>query len=201
MKAPLRPVALSLAVLVGATLAPLSQEGFQGEIEQSRSAARSLSGALMGALAKAMAEGGPKSAVSVCRDAAPAIARRVSEETGLRVGRTSRRVRNPANAPDDWERGALEALEARAQKGEDVASLEVHGVVEEGGRRVFRYMKAIPTGDLCLTCHGPDVDARLLETIRKNYPGDAATGFRKGDLRGAVTIRKDLGPSGPRQPE
>ncbi len=51
----------------------------------------------------------------------------------------------------------------------------------------WRYYRPIyiimPT---CLKCHGSqaDLDALALTEIRKHYPGDKATGFRMGDLRG-----------------
>ena len=51
----------------------------------------------------------------------------------------------------------------------------------------WRYYRPIyiimPT---CLKCHGSqaDLDALALTEIRKHYPGDKATGFQMGDLRG-----------------
>jgi hypothetical protein len=55
-------------------------------------------------------------------------------------------------------------------------------------------MKALPTQELCLACHGtagridPAVRARLAEL----YPGDRATGYRPGEIRGALTLRRPL---------
>jgi hypothetical protein len=61
----------------------------------------------------------------------------------------------------------------------------------EGGP-AFRYMKAIPTGELCLTCHGGSIDPDLAARIRAGYPKDQATGFKLGELRGAFTLSKPL---------
>ena len=69
-------------------------------IEHSRQLALQLGSELKGELGKAMAAGGPVAAISVCRERAPAIAARLSRESGAAVGRTALRVRNPANAPD-----------------------------------------------------------------------------------------------------
>lgn len=52
-----------------------------------------------------------------------------------------------------------------------------------------RYMRAIPTGALRLTCHGPSVAPGTGATIKARYPGDRATGFTPGTLRGVFAIR------------
>ncbi len=44
---------------------------------------------------------GPLNAISVCKDQAPAIADSLSIE-GIEIGRTSHRLRNPANSAPDW---------------------------------------------------------------------------------------------------
>ncbi len=59
----------------------------------------------------------------------------------LRIHLTSLKLLNPANAPDPWERAALEAFEAGAA--------ERHGV--DAGQ--FRYMAPLPTKASCLDCH------------------------------------------------
>ena len=59
---------------------------------------------------------------------------------------------------------------------------------EKDGKRVFRYMKAIPTGALCLNCHGTTLAPEVAAKLHELYPADAATGFNAGDLRGAFTI-------------
>lgn len=49
-------------------------------------------------------------------------------------------------------------------------------------------MKAIPTGKLCLNCHGQAIKPDVVKLLDKYYPGDGARGFGEGDLRGAFTI-------------
>ena len=53
-------------------------------------------------------------------------------------------------------------------------------------------MKAIPTDDVCLTCHGKQIPEKLSAQLEKLYPDDQATGFSKGDIRGAFTVVKIL---------
>ena len=51
-------------------------------------------------------------------------------------------------------------------------------------------MKAIPTAEACLACHGHAVESELAALIDQYYPEDQARGFEVGDLRGAFTLRR-----------
>lgn len=42
-------------------------------------------------------------------------------------------------------------------------------------------------GQPCLSCHGTDPD--VATSIAALYPKDKATGFRPGELRGAMLVR------------
>ena len=53
-------------------------------------------------------------------------------------------------------------------------------------------MKAIPTGKLCTKCHGTELKPEVKAKLAEFYPDDKATGFNKGDLRGAFVVTKDL---------
>lgn len=147
---------------------------------------------LKGALMEAVHAGGPSYAIAVCREKAAQIAQSYSKATGWIVRRTSLKIRNKANAPNDWERAVPEWFEGRSAGGEDVQVMEHWEVVEHRGRKAFRYMKVIPKGGLCLTCHGAEVAPGVDETLRRLYPEDAARGFRVGDIRGALTIVQPL---------
>ena len=65
-------------------------------------------------------------------------------------------------------------------------------MVTEGGKSLFRYMKAIPAGELCLTCHGKELAPDLAAKLRELYPDDQATGFSLGEIRGAFTITQPM---------
>jgi hypothetical protein len=182
-----------LAVLLVA-FSPSAQaqnDDVKSRSDTARAAAAEFGKRLLGELQKAITAGGPVAAIEVCNLEAPEIAAAVSKEKGMSVRRTSLKLRQPANKPDDWELKQLQRFEERKAAGENPAMIEVGEFVESGGKRQFRYMKAIPTGELCLTCHGgaiaPEVSARL----KALYPNDAATGFKSGDLRGAFTITQE----------
>ena len=57
---------------------------------------------LSGRLMEVMQSAGPAAAIDVCSQEAVAIAEAVGKEYGVAIGRTSFRLRNPANAPRDW---------------------------------------------------------------------------------------------------
>lgn len=173
---------------------PVDPDAPPDAVESARQAARGLMQSLLGELSAALAEGGPTRAVAVCADRAPEIAAVHSGE-GVEVGRTSQRLRNPDNAPDDFEAAWLERLAGLHRAGEMPS--EVARVVEAGEGRELRYLKPIVIqADLCLQCHG-DRDALSPEVRRildERYPRDQATGYEKGDFRGLVTVRLPLPP-------
>ena len=122
---------------------------------------------------------GPVHAISVCRDQAPAIAASLSVD-GIEIGRTSHRLRNPANVAPRWVDNALQSY---LQAGADRAPITVSLPDGRAG-----YVEPIVLQPLCVACHGenlaPDVAAQISET----YPEDAATGFEVGDLRGVYWV-------------
>ena len=133
---------------------------------------------LKAALQESMAKGGPVEAISVCADVAPQLASDLSRLSGAKVRRTSWRFRNPGNAPDDWEAQALNHLEATGEQ-------EFFEMLPNGGAR---YLKAISTAPVCLTCHGDKLAPAIQARIEDAYPHDRATGFAVGDLRGAFSV-------------
>jgi hypothetical protein len=93
----------------------------------------------------------------------------------VEVGRTSHRLRNPANAPRPWMEPLLAAYRAAPERAPRAVAI--------GAGRVG-YVEPITVKPMCLACHGselaPGVRARLAEL----YPEDRATGFAVGDFRG-----------------
>lgn len=188
-------LALGAALVTGTAHAQsaVDEPDLTAQVNASRAAARQFGGRLKDALQQAVQSGGPINGISVCHDKAGQIATDLAQNLDMLVGRTSLKVRNPDNAPDNWELAVLKQFEARKVQGEPTDKLEFFAVIDDDkGQKTFRYMKAIPTTVPCLACHGdsisPEVDVRLKEL----YPNDTARGFREGDLRGAFTIAKPL---------
>lgn len=182
--------AILIATIILAT--PVLAGDAEQRTANSRSVVKQFAAKLKGELTGAMQQGGPLTAIGVCNTRAPEIAARASEDSGWRVGRTALKYRNPANAPDDWERAVLEDFEQRKAAGEDPQKLEYAAVVEQDGTSQFRYLKAIPTTELCLVCHGSNIPPDVVGQLDKLYPQDKARGFRAGDIRGAFTITQPM---------
>jgi hypothetical protein len=167
-----------------------AQPGEPAWVPQAKAVAMSVPPKLLAVLQGEIARSGPEGAITTCRDQAPAMARAASEQSGWQVRRVSLRNRNPKAVPDVWERATLEDFDRRAAAGESPATLERAEVVERDGRAVQRYMRALPTAELCLNCQGtPDSVSDAVSTRLKTlYPDDRAVGYRAGEIRGAITL-------------
>jgi hypothetical protein len=164
---------------------------------RSRALADQLTGELKSELGAAMAAGGPVAAIEVCRTRAPLIAAQLSSTSGAEVRRTALRVRNPANAPDDYERAVLARfardLEQASPPRVQPPDLQIEWPnLATGGVDRF-YLRAIVMQPQCLPCHGAILAPEIADAIRQNYPADAATGFEPGQLRGAIVVRWPAG--------
>ena len=55
-------------------------------------------------------------------------------------------------------------------------------------------MKPLTVQPPCLACHGPEegIAEEVRAALTQRYPHDQAVGYRLGDLRGAVTIKRPL---------
>lgn len=143
-------------------------------------------------LKQVLTAGGPVAAIAVCQREAPAIAARLSAETGAQVGRTALRVRNPANQPDAYAHAVLERFDRAIRAGVE-RPLESFEVMRDGQAR---YLKAIVTQPICLTCHGATIEPQVEQALARHYPDDRARGYAAGDLRGAFVVYWPASPGG-----
>jgi hypothetical protein len=129
---------------------------------------------------------GTAAAISVCKTASPDMEKQMSAQ-GWTVRRVSDRPRNPDHAPDPFESRILAQWVKDMQAGK---KLEPVSEVEAGEFRVMRPI--VIEADLCMRCHGmpEQMDAAAAKEIAKQYPGDKATGYHMGDLRGAFSARR-----------
>jgi hypothetical protein len=150
---------------------------------------------LAGKLQAAMQAGGAVNAIAVCRDEAPAIASRLSRQSGWQVKRVGTRVRNPlTGVPDAWEQRELAQFQQRLKGGETAQQVETLQIIDGPQHQVVRYMKAIVMAPQCLACHGPrdSQPLALRAALEHHYPHDAATGYAAGELRGAFSLQRQL---------
>lgn len=182
----------ALSTLLLGSLVLAAEAPQDPRIAEARELVKEFATTLKGELKAAVQEGGPTQAIEVCHDRAPAIAAELSERSGWDVGRTSLKTRNSDNAPDDWEREALEDFEARLGAGADPKTLARAEEVETAEGTMFRVIKAIPTGEVCLACHGSDIAPNVASALNERYPEDQARGYSVGEIRGAFSLSKPL---------
>ncbi|MDH2916515.1 MAG: DUF3365 domain-containing protein [Gallionella sp.] len=163
--------------------------------DETRAAAMPFMKALAEENKKAVQEGGPESAIKVCKDIAPKMASELSRQKGWKVTRVSMKVRNPMlGTTDEWEQKALKKMEERLAKGEKPESLEVAEVIKGKNGKTFRYMKGIVLQPGCVTCHGKpeEIPEAVKANLAAEYPHDQATGYAPGQLRGGLSIQRKL---------
>ncbi len=183
---------LTLATLLLGTCSAFAED--LAWVQDARSVAGAVPPKLLQVLSDQIAQGGLASAVTVCNEKAPQMAKTASEQTGWAIRRVSLKNRNPKAVPDAWERETLEEFDRRAAAGEDISKLEKFATADVDGRPTYRYMKALPTQQLCLSCHGSSeaIPADVADKLHALYPNDKATGYALGQIRGAMTIRKPV---------
>ncbi len=186
-------------ILCSALLASLAVPAFADDLAQYQQESRTIVGPFMQQLGaenqKAIKEGGPASAIKVCKEIAPRMAGDLSRQHGIKLTRVSLKVRNPLlGTPDEWEQKTLKQFEARLAKGDKPETLEAAEIVTEPNGKYFRYMKGIVLQPGCVACHGPSdaIDASVKARLAEEYPHDQATGYTPGQLRGGVSIKRPL---------
>jgi len=129
---------------------------------------------LQQALKTGMADG-PVAAVNICHLQAPAIAESFNAKN-IYVGRSSHRLRNPANAPAPWMSALINNYLDAPEERQPVA------LRLKSGR--IGYAEPILTQAVCLNCHGENIAPEVIVQLAEFYPADRATGFQVGELRG-----------------
>lgn len=181
---------LFLSLFVASAMAVLANEPENTALQQdAQQLAQQFAGQLKPQLKKAMTEGGATHAIEVCANVAPRIADSLSAESGWLVKRVSLKSRNASRAqPGKWEQAVLLQFDQRQAAGEPAAAIH-YGATVNGQ---YRYMQAQGVEAICLTCHGEDLSGPVRATLEKYYPDDWATGYRLGQVRGAISLSKNL---------
>jgi PAS domain S-box-containing protein len=106
----------------------------------------------------------------------------VAEDLTYSIRHTSNRFRNQANAPDDYEKLALQRL------AEDRNLHHIAEFTTLDGAPVFRYLQTAYAEESCLECHGDPRHSPLF--LREIYPPeqDASYHYKVGEVIGAVSI-------------
>jgi len=162
--------------------------GSGAQVASAKAAIKELAASLQAELKNAMQAGGPVAAIGICNTQALPITQKISAERGLSISRVSLKNRNPANLPVDWQIAVLEDFERQKAEGKEIGGIAWSESVNVDGEKEFRFMKAIPTGPVCLACHGTELSPEVSGVLADLYPQDRARGYSTGDIRGAFVV-------------
>ncbi len=194
MRQRLRTICIALVTCLAVDSALAQRDDVTRLTEEGRKTADSLVQMIRSELVKAIDTSGPLRAIVVCKYSVPEITSNISRTSGWKVSRVALRPRNPAlGAADAWEQRAILGFEQAVARGEK-EPFEAAEVVTEPAGKFFRYARALTLAPLCMTCHGPteNITEAVKAQLAAEYPNDRATGYKPGQVRGAVTIKRPL---------
>lgn len=183
---------LVLLTLCVASLTANPYETNQEELASVVKTGQEVSAVLLNTLGKNlqqhMKEEGPLGAAEFCATKAYALTADVDGQFGkdVQVKRISLKERNPANQAEGAEKVVLQSLENLQKSG----VLLPEYLVERVNKETYRYYKPLTINkEVCLKCHGDlGENPKLAQFLAKTYPNDKATGYKFGDLRGAIVV-------------
>lgn len=147
---------------------------------------------LKGELRKALEEGGIEQAISVCNVKALPLTDSVALNSSFHVSikRTSQRIRNPKNTPDEQEQLALDLFNEILSSGDELPEFYIQKITRKEAVE-YNFYKPMKMESLCLTCHGDKytMAPNASKLLSKYYPEDQATGYKEGDFRGLIRIK------------
>lgn len=147
-------------------------EEARAKLEKANAARTELAGRLMQRVMQVSQEEGFVAAVDVCHGEAPTITAEVAEKHGLRLGRTSDKLRNPDNTGPQW------ATHLYNEAGTPA--------IVRGPDGAIGTLNPISLAEPCASCHGTrdQLAPGVADILAERYPDDRATGYAPGDLRG-----------------
>lgn len=176
--------ALLVSLLLSSAL--LSKEIPQDIVNTGDKLSKELLTQLSSKLSHEIKSNGLLSAAKFCNSNALTLTEEVNlrQVEGISIKRISLKERNGANTPKADEKAVLESM----QKMLDKKELPKY-VIEKEGKTYKYYKPLVIKKEVCLKCHGdissnPELDM----FIKEAYPQDKATGYKMGDLRGAILV-------------
>ena len=139
-------------------------------------------------LKQALKDSGVKGAIEFCNVQAYPLVDSIEKNMDISIRRTSLRIRNAQNTPNDLEARILEAYQYNFENDQELTD-NLQKIDDE----YLLYTKPIVISNaVCLNCHGQvgqQVTEDVNHLLKSLYPEDHATGFKKGDLRGMWSIK------------
>lgn len=138
--------------------------------------------------------GGPIQAVNVCSDTAAILTEDYAKSANIEIKRFSIKNRNPNNSPNNLERKILVQFQNMLKEGNLNSKSYSIKATSLNGKPAVVYFKPIMIDAPCLNCHGQvqNINEKVRTQLSKKYPDDKATGYSIGELRGAISVTKNL---------
>ena len=113
-------------------------------------------------------------------------------EKGFAIKRVSLKPRNKNNYPNQYEKEMLEKFNKLSLIDNKDLALEHSDIIKDENNNKFVYLKAIRIKEVCLNCHGSNINDDLKKEIQKLYPDDKAINYKLNDIRGAFVMYRKI---------
>ena len=113
-------------------------------------------------------------------------------EKGFTIKRVSLKPRNKNNYPNLYEKEILEKLNKLSLIDNKDLALEHSDIIKDENNNKFVFVKAIRIKEVCLNCHGSNINDDLKKEIQKLYPDDKAINYKLNDIRGAFVMYQKI---------
>ncbi len=114
------------------------------------------------------------------------------------VKRTSLKVRQPANAPDNADLAALISIQKELMDGNNPPKLLIQRIEADGATPAeWRVYRPISVMSACLVCHGPvdSLPPGVQAKLARLYPEDKAVNYTAYDWRGVIRVSVTAAPA------
>lgn len=141
-------------------------------------------------LMESIQAGGLENGLNICNTVAQKMMDSLSEVHGVKIRRTSMKIRNSDDIADQDDLEMLSFYETNHGEGAELGPEAKE--LADGNVRVFM---PIMVEDACLKCHGnvgSDLSIDFYAKIKEKYPEDEAFNYKSGDFRGmwSITMNK-----------
>ena len=122
------------------------------------------------------------------------VAKLVSKDNGkiFSIKRVSLKPRNKNNYPNLYEKRILEKFNKLSLKNNENLRLDHNEIIKNDIYNKLVYAEVIYIKEVCLNCHGSNINADLKKEIQKLYPDDKAINYKLNDIRGAFIMYRNI---------
>ena len=132
-----------------------------------------------------------KKALKYCNKEVEQLVSKDNEKV-FTVKRVSLRPRNKNNYPNLYEKEILEKFNKLSLKDNKSLGFEHSEIIKDENINKFVYIKAIRIKEVCLNCHGSNINDDLKKEIQKLYQDDKAINYKLNDIRGAFVMYRKI---------